>query len=132
MLRDQSALLEDTGIAWPNISMWYQARPSFENALSPRMLATTDQEAHAHSPRHKLWEERIQMHAGGVPDPTVAQMWRNHVALVGDSDLASHSVSSNHLTDPFTIDARAIATGPLAATSWESVLGIRQSQAQQM
>ena len=45
-------ILEDSGIAWPNPGMFYQALQQECNPLSPHKDKNADPDAHAHSPRH--------------------------------------------------------------------------------
>ena len=54
ILKRLTAILEDTGIAWPNRGMWYQAISHFDNPLSPAKVKPVDPDSHAHSPRRQL------------------------------------------------------------------------------
>ena len=56
-------ILEDSGIAWPNPGMFYQALQPECNPLSPRMEKSIDPDAHAHSPRRGVAANRASASA---------------------------------------------------------------------
>ncbi|KAL8919014.1 MAG: hypothetical protein Q9172_005169 [Xanthocarpia lactea] len=98
------AILEDTGIAWPNAGMWYQPSQLLHAPPSPCKVGAMDGDAHAHSPRRRnassgyntncaatLVAPRMLMN-DAMPPPA------RRSALMNDrSWLPNH-----HMQDPFT------------------------------
>jgi len=106
------AVLEDTNIAWPNQSIWYQSAQQFHNPLSPRKMKEADPDSHAHSPRRESPKKdgaRSNVDRPIAP-PRMPKSFANPPAF--RQSAISRMPFSAYSQDPFI--------GSSEATNWES------------
>ncbi|KAL9100270.1 MAG: hypothetical protein Q9163_004330 [Psora crenata] len=112
-------ILEDTGIAWPNHGMWYQAALQFDNALSPHRAKEVEPDSHAHSPRKP---GRIR---SGLASSNEAHHVLNNNTVDSGTVRRFPNTSANlrakqpmHLADPFIGDLKPVDGRPSSFLQW--------------
>ena len=104
------AILEDTGIAWPNHGMWYQAAPQFENVLSPRKAKEIDPDSHAHSPRRQHGRDQSRMTLSSDTQKLHGTNLAHAAPMrqVGNTSSRMALQQPPHMPDPFVGDGKPV------------------------